>query len=147
MNHLEMGNLSIAILSNQRVFVAKCPFLCLFQAADSPIRAARAAQGVLDPDGPPWNHRSRLSWTIGTWCPKARTRILAGSSVRFRVSFSIWFWTQGMDGLLGVAGIIINMYYGSFPYSRSEAPVSFGGSSTEEASFSRWGDILPADHS
>ena len=35
MNHLEMGNLSIAILSNQRVFVAK------------------AAQGVLDPDGPP----------------------------------------------------------------------------------------------
>ena len=48
------------------------------------------------------------------------------SWLRFLVEnpFSYWCWTQGMDGLLGVAGTIIS-YCGSFPHSLRLAPVSF----------------------
>ena len=47
-----------------------------------------------------------------------------GVKKKTHVFSTYWCWTEGMDGLLGVAGIIMNIYYGSFPHSRSEAPVS-----------------------
>ena len=49
--------------------------------------------------------------------------IPANSSCFFGVYYLLVRFTQGMDGLLGVAGIIINNYYGSFPHSLRLAPV------------------------
>ena len=62
--------------------------------------------------------KGQLSTTVG---PGEVSNTQAKTKTWFRgaPSFGVRF-TQGMDGLLGVAGTMIHSYYGSFPHSLRE---------------------------